>query len=140
MRASANVLAGVFVLAIAAATGCGDALDLGGSGTTSNPSTEECRAEAPATIPACQACGPVGNQCATADQGNCCCSGTDSTAGGLWQCYFNSGCCPAEAPQEGEPCGCTDQQICSYCGEVGVRSLVCGPNGTWISSQTPSNC
>ena len=143
MRASARIWAGLFVLAGWGATGCGDALDLGGngSGTGGNGSFEQCSLDPAGSVPACQACGATGDRCSAPDEVNCCCSrGVATGAPSVWQCFANAGCCPSEAPSVGSPCNCTDAPTCTYCGDVGATTLTCGPNGTWISAQTPSNC
>ncbi len=144
MRALTRIFGCFFVLATWA--GCGDALDLGGSGESETPLNECVNPAGAAAPPVCTACGQVGGQCAGADRTSCCCTpGVETGGEARWQCYSsNSLDCPASAPATGTSCAAPVDPAaplsCRYCSPNGMQSFVCS-NAVWQASNVGlSNC
>jgi hypothetical protein len=142
MRALTKLLFPIVILSMPLA--CGDALELGGSGEQ-NPGSGGSGARAnldpclttAGSSPECAACNQIGESCGASDNVTCCCDAT--TAGAAYTCFANGDCCPASAPQVGEPCTCTDA-ACQYCSANGAFRLVCGSDGTWVMQSATNSC
>ena len=131
MRASMNCFWVFMVAGCCALIGCGDSLDVGGSGTgqpIGNP--EPC----PTPGGPGAACEITGETCTGPDQTACCCTPSTDLAEPVLQCFANAACCPADTPQVGAPCDCANASTCTYCSANGPTRFICGPNGTWMAN------
>ena len=138
MRMVIGFFTSLFVLV--AAFGCGDALDLGNSGSRNN--VDECTFQySPNTQ--CAACNAPGDACGRTmtdlpRQQTCCCGAPTTGSPGNWQCFYNSEGCPSSPPKLGESCQLPDG-TCQYCGDSGAVVYTCA-NAYWQGGQLRTGC
>ena len=139
MRALIPLFASLFVLG--SAMGCGDALDLGTSG--SNNPLDECKFD-PNTPTGCSTCNSPGDRCGLPNRDSpreqtCCCgSGPETGSTPVWQCFVNTEGCPSSPPTLESTCNLVDA-TCQYCGDTGAIVYTCA-NNYWQGGTRSQGC
>ena len=141
MRALIPLFASFFVFA----SGCGDALDLGTSGSGGDH-LSDCKF-GPQTDPtgsgSCSSCNSLGDRCGLPNSDSprdmeCCCGSGPNGGQAVWQCFLNTQGCPSSPPELDSACNLVDA-TCNYCTGSGAVVYTCA-NNYWQNGTRSQSC
>jgi hypothetical protein len=141
MRALTRIFGCFFVLATWA--GCGDALDLGGSGESETPLNECVNPAGADAPPVCSACGQVGGTCAAQTGRAAAAPGVETggrRAGNATTAIPRLPGVGASHGRRARPVDPAAPLSCRYCSPNGLQSFACVEEEWRASNSGLSNC